>query len=212
MDEALQLGMDWIWARIRELASLLRALLAGASRAQAGACLLAAPQVLHHAVLPCQRSFPSVAAQDVERCQGEPSMMQPQGVPKQWNRLPDEPVIALAAALNVCRRARLPHARPWPHAVRHRGVHAGGSACHRSARAPARARLQRVGLQVQLHAAGLSGARLRGHPACPCPLPCVLHAPLLTCPLGCRSCRLCRPAESLQPCTLGAVNPECTVS
>ena len=32
VDEALQLGMDWIWARVQELASLLRSLLAGASR------------------------------------------------------------------------------------------------------------------------------------------------------------------------------------
>ena len=31
MEEALQLGVDWIWARIQELASLLRSLLAGAS-------------------------------------------------------------------------------------------------------------------------------------------------------------------------------------
>ena len=34
VDEALQLGMDWIWARIQELASLLRALLAGASNTE----------------------------------------------------------------------------------------------------------------------------------------------------------------------------------
>ena len=30
VDEALQLGVDWIWSRISALASLLRSLLAGA--------------------------------------------------------------------------------------------------------------------------------------------------------------------------------------
>lgn len=49
VDEALQLGMDWIWARIQELASLLRSLLAGASLwSRARAWLLAALQALHH--------------------------------------------------------------------------------------------------------------------------------------------------------------------
>ena len=34
VDEALELGVDWVWGRVTALASLLRASLAGAPRAR----------------------------------------------------------------------------------------------------------------------------------------------------------------------------------
>ena len=79
VDETLQLGMDWIWARIQELASLLRSLLAGGLPPATSSCLAAgctASAALHSPASFTPTCLSSFAAQEGERCRG-PVLLQP---------------------------------------------------------------------------------------------------------------------------------------